>query len=209
MPTGKSTYHHGTLYRALLDAGEDVLRDCGLRGFTLRECARRAGVSHSAPKHHFGDVQGFLTEIAALGFDRLTGMLRQEIAGATDLEQEFIATSRAYVAFAEQNPEHFRIMFRCDLLNVDAPVLANAAHKTYRELTNVILRQRGDPELPEQIPEGSIRFASFVDDIVIGWCHIHGLAHLKLEQQFPALDPDGTLLINASRRLSKLIQSRE
>ena len=61
----KSAYHHGDLRTALLDAGDTVLAEHGLRGFTLRECARRAGVSHAAPKHHFSDVRGFLTAIAA------------------------------------------------------------------------------------------------------------------------------------------------
>ena len=67
----KATYHHGDLKEALLTAAEAVLRDRGLQGFTLRECARRAGVSHAAPKHHFGDVRGVLTEIAARGFAQL------------------------------------------------------------------------------------------------------------------------------------------
>ena len=65
--TAKTSYHHGDLKEALLAAAESVLDDHGLQGFTLRECARRAGVSHAAPKHHFGDVRGVLTEVAARG----------------------------------------------------------------------------------------------------------------------------------------------
>src|SRR5262249_1737551 len=113
----KQTYHHGDLKEALVAAGEAVLADRGLQGFTLRECARRAGVSHAAPKHHFGDVRGLLTEIAARGFTHLTRRLRTKLrAAGADLDAQFMATSEAYLGFAEAYPEHFRIMFRSDLI---------------------------------------------------------------------------------------------
>ena len=118
----KQTYHHGALKEGLVAAGEAVLADRGLQGFTLRECARRAGVSHAAPKHHFGDVRGLLTEIAARGFAQLTRRLRSKIRTAgDDLDAQFIATVDAYLGFAEAYPEHFRIMFRSDLVDVHAP----------------------------------------------------------------------------------------
>jgi AcrR family transcriptional regulator len=206
----KSNYHHGSLRQALLDAGDGVLREQGLKGFTLRECARRAGVSHAAPKHHFGDVTGFLTEIAALGFTRLTAALGAEIAGATNLDEEFIATTRAYVGFAEEYPEHFRIMFRYDLLDDNAPTLRQAAVETFRLLTNVILRQRGEPELSasEYASGGEVIFVNVIHDIVIGWSHIHGLAHLKLERQLTMVPADmhEVLLVKASRRLATMLR---
>ena len=188
----KASYHHGDLRQALLDAGDGVLQEQGLKGFTLRECARRAGVSHAAPKHHFGDVTGFLTEIAALGFMRLSAALELEIAGATNLDEEFIATTRAYVDFAEAHPEHFRIMFRCDLLDDQAPNIRQAAGETFRLLTNVILRQRGEPSLSasEYASGGEVIFVNVIHDIVIGWSHIHGLAHLKLERQLTMVPED-------------------
>jgi len=68
-------YHHGDRRDALLLAGEGVLAEREVKGFTLRECARRAGVSHAAPAHHFSDVRGFLSELAAVGFDRLTATM--------------------------------------------------------------------------------------------------------------------------------------
>ena len=77
-----SKYHHGDLARALLDAGDKVLRDHGLQGFTLRECARQAGVSHAAPKHHFGSVKGLLTALAARGFNRLANGLERQMTKA-------------------------------------------------------------------------------------------------------------------------------
>jgi len=204
----KIPYHHGTLRQALLEAGDSVLRDHGLKGFTLRECARRAGVSHAAPKHHFGDVGGFLTEIAASGFDQLTRQLEKEITRAANLDEEFINTTRAYADFAAENPEHFRIMFRCDLLSITSERLAQAAGETYTVLTNVVLRQRGEPELAGPVYEEQVS-RTVIDDIALSWSHIHGLAHLKLEQQLsmlPAATHDD-VLITASRRLARMIRA--
>lgn len=206
--TAKTAYHHGDLRTALLDAGDAVLAEHGLRGFTLRECARRAGVSHAAPKHHFHDVRGFLTAIAARGFERLTDMLQQDISRAKSLEAEFQATCSAYVAFAESYPEHFRIMFRSDLLDTGSADLRSASNGTFTELTNVILRQRGEPEINNIEDDAKAPFEQVVDDIAIGWCHIHGFAHLSLEGQLSMVDAErkSKLLATASRRLSQLLQ---
>ena len=69
-PAGETPYHHGDLHDALLAAAERVLERDGLPGLTLRAVAREAGVSHAAPTHHFGDLTGLLSELAAIGFRR-------------------------------------------------------------------------------------------------------------------------------------------
>lgn len=206
----KPAYHHGDLKEALLAAAEAVLRDRGLQGFTLRECARRAGVSHAAPKHHFGDVRGVLTEIAARGFHQLNRRLRSKLrAAGGDLDAEFAATAEAYVGFAEAHPEHFRIMFRCDLVDVCSPSLLHAARETFTELTNVIRRQRGEPEIAAETLEACMTSTQLINDILIGWCHIHGYAHLKLEGQLPMIPKalQKLALTTASRRLGAMIRA--
>jgi AcrR family transcriptional regulator len=204
----KQNYHHGALKESLLAAGDAVLIEKGFKGFTLRECARRAGVSHAAPKHHFGDVTGFLTELAAIGFDRLTNELRSGIAKAKSLDDEFIATTKSYFKFAEDYPEHFRIMFRHDLLDPDSTVLGLAARKTFTVLTNVILRQRGEAELTVGEFNDAPKLDELIYDIVIGWSHIHGFAHLKLEKQFPIVGKsmEKRIMKNTSSRLAQLIR---
>ncbi|HMF29037.1 MAG TPA: TetR/AcrR family transcriptional regulator, partial [Candidatus Cybelea sp.] len=206
----KKTYHHGDLREALLRAGEEVLRDRGLQSFTLRECARRAGVSHAAPKHHFGDVRGLLTEIAAHGFRHLTRRLRTKLrAAGADLDAQFIATGEAYVSFAEANPEHFRIMFRSDLVDVRSQHLVEAAVETFTELTNVIHRQRGEPEIDADALDDSTASTSVVNDIVIGWSHVHGLAHLKVEGQLTMI-PKAALkdaMAIAAVRLGRMLRA--
>lgn len=211
--TTRSSYHHGDLRQALLEAGESVLQERGLQGFTLRECARRAGVSHAAPKHHFGDARGFLTAIGARGFDRLVEALRFELDKVTsnDLVGQFRATSQAYIDFALAWPEHFRIMFRCDLLDETAEAMVTSTQAAFCELTNVVLRQRGEPELDiEHFRATPIRGA-LRNDIVIAWSHVHGYAHLCLERQFRVMDDESheEILLTASRRLSELLQTRD
>lgn len=206
----KSSYHHGALRDALLDAGDEVLHDLGLQAFTLRECARRAGVSHAAPKHHFGGVEDFLTALAARGFERLTNLLRikQNVAG-NDLSAQFVATVNAYTEFAESYPEHFRIMFRCDLLNMQSEPLCDAMNTTYVELTNVIRRQRGESEITKkEFPLSSLNSHQLLSDIMVGWCFIHGYAHLMLESQLldMPIEQQQSLRTETAERIGRLIQ---
>ena len=74
-PAGETPYHHGDLHDALLAAAERVLERDGLPGLTLRAVAREAGVSHAAPTHHFGDLTGLLSELAAIGFRRFNAAM--------------------------------------------------------------------------------------------------------------------------------------
>src|SRR5260221_13857653 len=78
------SYHHGELREALVIAGRKLLEEKGLRGFTLRECARRAAVSHAAPAHHFASLDDLLAEIATRGFVELAAMMAAEARRATD-----------------------------------------------------------------------------------------------------------------------------
>ena len=205
-----SSYHHGDLHEALLIAGQEVLRERGLQGFTLRECARRAGVSHAAPKHHFGNARGFLTEIAARGFDQLTTTLQTHLEDVgEDLGAQFLATSTAYSAFATRYPEHFRIMFRSDLLDTESETLLSAARATFTVLTNVIRRQRGEPDIAVEELMDNLKSEALLNDILIGWCHVHGYAHLHLEGQLAMIPAElqSQMLERAGQRLSMMIRA--
>ncbi len=206
--TAREAYHHGDLRNALLDAADELLQREGLQGFTLRACARLANVSHAAPKHHFGDVKGLLAAVAERGFQRLVQQLKLRIDAARgNLDEEMFATARAYVEFAEQYPEHFRIMFRSDLINFDMDCPPDMVISTFTELTNVILRQRGEAEVqPHQTRDA--KSPELVNDILLGWCHIHGYAHLRLEGQLMMVPEEDHMkqLRRASDRLAHLIQ---
>src|SRR5439155_13487385 len=110
--TEDTAYHHGALHDALLKAAERVLERDGLVGLTLRAVAREAGVSHAAPTHHFGDLTGLLSELAAIGFRRFNEAM--VAAGNTETHplMKALARAKAYVAYAQARPGMYSLMFR-------------------------------------------------------------------------------------------------
>ena len=117
-------YHHGDLHDALLKAAERVLERDGLGGLTLRAVAREAGVSHAAPTHHFGDLTGLVSELAAIGFRQFNAAMAA--AGAIDAPplMKAMARAKAYVAYAQAHPGMYGLMFRNRAARYDAAVAA-------------------------------------------------------------------------------------
>src|SRR5215475_1526755 len=103
----REAYHHGDLREALIKATDAILAERGLEGFTLREAARRAGVSPAAPAHHFGSAAGLLTEVAISGFQELTRFLRTGASKASDPEARLRHQGVSYVRFALTYPGRF------------------------------------------------------------------------------------------------------
>src|SRR5689334_3926996 len=95
-----SSYHHGDLRRALIDGALEAIAENGVAALSLRDVARRAGVSHAAPAHHFGDKQGLLTAIAIEGFE---GLYEVTMAAAGD----HVAGGLAWIAWALDHPAHY------------------------------------------------------------------------------------------------------
>ena len=103
-PKRPETYHHGSLREALLQAAERILERDGIQGLTLRAAAREAGVSHAAPKNHFGDLAGLLSELAAVGFDRFVATMQAGVREGDSPAARMAAIGRGYVAFARAHP---------------------------------------------------------------------------------------------------------
>src|SRR5918998_1668160 len=116
------SYHHGDLRRALLASAAEAIAESGPAALSLRDLARRAGVSHAAPAHHFGDKAGLLTALATEGYDRLADALD----GARERTGSLLEIGVAYVAFAVGNRAHFDVMFRPDLVSADDAELTAA-----------------------------------------------------------------------------------
>src|SRR5947207_15451705 len=116
-------YHHGALRDALLQAAERVLERDGLAGLTLRAVAREAGVSHAAPTHHFGDLTGMVSELAAVGFRQFNAaMVAAGAIGVLPLEKA-LARAKDYVAYAQAHPGMYGLMFRTERLDMSRPSL--------------------------------------------------------------------------------------
>ena len=98
-PKRPETYHHGSLRAALLQAAERILERDGIQGLTLRAAAREAGVSHAAPKNHFGDLAGLLSELAAVGFERFVATMQGNVRDDDPPAQRMAAIGRGYVTF--------------------------------------------------------------------------------------------------------------
>jgi AcrR family transcriptional regulator len=178
----RESYHHGGLRLALISAADAILRECGIEGFTLREAARRAGVSAAAPGHHFGNSAGLLTEVAILGFEALTRSLQQ---GATiePATARLRAQGIAYVDFALKHPGRFHLMFRHDLLLADDDRLKTRGEAAFGELEQTVRALRALP------PDQPIDVASRA--VLLGvWSTVHGFAHLALDGKFARLGPD-------------------
>jgi AcrR family transcriptional regulator len=167
-------YHHGDLRTALIAAGRELLAENGERGFTLRECARRAGVSHAAPAHHFPTVGDLLAEIAAAGFEDLTTSMRKfaEEAPAGDAPGCLMGLGRGYVAFSLGNRAVFQLMFRSETFSFDNEHFAAARRAAFDCLVHAV-----DAALPNAAPaERSLA----VDRC---WSIVHGFATLVIEGQ--------------------------
>lgn len=142
-------YHHGDLPSALRSATAELVAERGPSGFSLREVARRAGVSHAAPAHHFGDAEGLLTSVAAEGFQRLATEMAAAAEGVDDGIERLTRVGHAYVRVATENPGHFAVMMQHDLFcNTDPDLLHHSVH-AYEELLRVItmIRDQYNPDL--------------------------------------------------------------
>ncbi|MFD5053601.1 TetR/AcrR family transcriptional regulator [Streptomyces tendae] len=171
MPTERS-YHHGDLRRAVLTAALDVIAAEGPAALSLRDLARRAGVSHAAPAHHFKDRAGLLTAIATEGHSLLAATL--------DEGEDLRDLGVRYVHFAAAHPAHFQIMFRPDLLRPDDSELLVARERTRSMLRTAVEGHGDDP----------------VINFMAAWSMAHGFATLLLSRNLDGLldgrDPEET-----------------
>ncbi|MEZ2145428.1 WHG domain-containing protein [Bradyrhizobium sp. DN5] len=171
----ETPYHHGALREALLQAAERVLERDGLAGLTLRAVAREAGVSHAAPTHHFGDLTGLLSELAAVGFRQFNAAMASSCDAATTPLERALARPKAYVAYAQAHPGMYGIMFRTERLDYSRPSLHEAAEASFAGLANAIGMMR-----QEQISEDALTLNQGAA-IARAWSMVHGFTTLLLD----------------------------
>ncbi|WP_244817108.1 TetR/AcrR family transcriptional regulator [Caballeronia sp. Lep1P3] len=179
-------YHHGSLPDALLHAAETVLRRDGLRGLTLRAIAREAGVSHTAPQHHFGDTAGVLSELAASGHRRLADAMAKRAARAQSAAQRNRAIAHGYIDFAADNPDLFRLMSRNELLDASRPSLIAARRVSAGALSGMFDTAQPAPAADSAHPFAEIDAARAIA-MTSAWAQVHGLASLLVDNRLAGL----------------------
>lgn len=176
----RGSYHHGDLRDALLRAAESELAEKGVEAFSLRGCAKRAGVSHAAPAHHFRTADDLLTALAGVGFGRLVAAMRRRAEAAVpEPEARLTAIGLGYIDFAQANPALFKLMFGSDRPARDDSALRESGDAAFQTLVDAITDVRGDaPFLSD----------AGVQHLCAAWAVVHGLAHLLIERKMPFLD---------------------
>jgi AcrR family transcriptional regulator len=172
----KNTYHHGDLRQSLIDAAIALIGEEGISDLSLRQVARRVGVSHSAPYRHFEDKEALLAAVAEQGFQSLQVVMETARQGIPpDLSQRLEAIGVAYIHFALAHPFHYRLMFgdyRYNLSKYSA--LAEAAQQSFMVLVNTIR---------EGQMAGIFRLADPVDMARVAWSLVHGQSMLALDNK--------------------------
>lgn len=174
-------YHHGDLHEALLHAAKRVAEREGLNGLTLRAVAREAGVSHAAPAHHFGDVTGLLSELAAIGFKKFSAALGETACDEASADSEATRKANAYVAFARENPCMFQLMFRAERLDHERPALRESSEAAFIKLAGVVAARRHEDVVPDHLTLAQAA------DIARIWSMVHGFAMLYLDGRLKAI----------------------
>ncbi|MFJ6165170.1 TetR/AcrR family transcriptional regulator [Micromonospora orduensis] len=164
--TSSRGYHHGDLRRTLLAAAVEAIDEAGPTALSLRDLARRAGVSHAAPAHHFGDKAGLLTALAAEGFDLL--------AEALETADDLLAAGVAYVDFAVRHRAHFEVMFRPELYRADDAELVAARGRSGAALRSGVATLSTNDTA-----------ADTDRDALAAWSIAHGFATLWLAGALP------------------------
>jgi AcrR family transcriptional regulator len=168
-------YHHGDLRRALLDAAIAAIAEEGVATLSMRDLARRAGVSHAAPTHHFADRAGLLTALAAEGYR----LLAEALDAVRNRSGDLVELGVAYVGFCLDHRAHFAVMFSPDLLRLDDLELRAARAVAWAGLLS---------GLPDTDPPSRSSGAPDPDSLA-AWSLVHGFSTLWLSGALPDIVP--------------------
>lgn len=177
-----ATYYDGDLRHDLLEAARAAITEHGLSSLSLRDVARRVGVSHAAPAHHFVDKTGLFTALAADGFESFATYLDEVVkrTAADPTRVRLIATGVAYVEFAERNRASFEVMFRTDIFDTNNGAYLEAAARTFEVLGRAVREAQNDDWA---------RGRDLDDVVLLTWSVGHGLATLRLSGALGRPDP--------------------
>jgi AcrR family transcriptional regulator len=170
-------YHHGDLRRAIVSAALELLSETQSVEFSLRELARRAGVSHNAPYKHFTDKRELLGAVSAAGFEALTRRMAAAAAKLHNPRAQLFAVLRSYTRYGVENPALYRLMFGGYLSGPEdgRPAIEQAAAETTRALLAGLIH---DGALGKEIPDTPHNGPKVAGAILACWSLVHGLTQL-------------------------------
>jgi AcrR family transcriptional regulator len=169
-------YHHGNLRETLLQGALQAISELGPAAFTLREAARRAGVSHNAPYRHFRDKDALLTAVAAQGFRELTRAMRKAADRHPNVLEKLKHSGLAYVDFAVRSPAHFTVMFDAPVTRSKDSEFLEASQEAFQTLVGYIRKCQEEEELPA---------GETLERALYAWSLVHGIAKLAVAGRFP------------------------
>lgn len=180
--SARDGYHHGDLKVALVTAAEDVIREDGVEGFSLRKAAARAGVTPGASAHHFNGVKALLTEVAIRAFSEMKAALAA-VPPTGHAALDLRAQATGYVAYAVAHPGLFRLLCRVDLVDYRDARLAEASFDALFNFgTAAAAYFVVAPPMPDR--------RALHPHVIGAFATAHGLAHMTLEGR-PSLVFDG------------------
>jgi len=169
-------YHHGNLREALLEAAIRLIAEVGPTAFTLREVARRAGVSHNAPYRHFRDRDDLMAAVAAQGFRELTRAMIEAAQGKSNALERLKYAGLGYVTFALRRPEHFTVMFDAPISKRQHPESAAAGEESFATLVHFVQNCQ---------EAGRLRSGDLLQMALLAWTMVHGIAKLAITGRLP------------------------
>jgi AcrR family transcriptional regulator len=186
------TYHHGDLRETLVKAGRTILEKEGAAALTLRACARKAGVSHAAPQHHFASVADLLAEIAATGFEDFASALDAGSASALSPTDKLKEMGRSYVAFAHFNPAIYDLMF-----GVGIPLTSERLLKGMTSAWDLLATAVRAVAGPDDVESKATHV----------WSTVHGFSTLMMAHRLPPMIDSQRALESVIARLPEMIKS--
>jgi AcrR family transcriptional regulator len=174
-------YHHGDLRGAIVRAALEILSETQSVEFSLRELARRAGVSHNAPYKHFAEKRELLAAVSSAGFERLTHRMSDAIAGQANARAQLFALLRAYIQHGVENPALYKLMFGNYLSspNHGRPAMERAAAETTKDLLIGVIVKGG---LGRAIPNTSRNQRKIAGAFLACWSLVHGVTMLLADR---------------------------
>ena len=172
----RKPYHHRHLEETLLKTAIQLIGEVGPAGFTLREVARRAGVSHNAPYRHFADRDKLLTAVAVQGFRELTQAMRDAARRLAKPLDQLKAAGLAYIEFALRRPEHFAVMFDAPVAKHTSSDQTEAAEEAFGTLLELVKACQDNRQLPSG---DTLQFA------LLAWTMVHVIAKLATAKRLP------------------------